>query len=317
LHIGVTPWRVGVDRPALSTQARSAERSGYDSLFLPESHFVERHVSPDPLIELAAVAGVTERLRLGTTSYLLTIRHPLLVAEQVALLDQLSGGRLILGLGRGFRRSTFVAFGVSRETKRERLAESLDLVLRAWRGERVTVRGGDEGEAVEVFPRPLQQPHPPLWMAAFGPRALTQAGDLALPYLASPLESMERLEANYRLHREAWKGAEGAAADVVPVMRTVHLARDRGQLERVRSELERERGALRARRPPLGALSETPVEQWALIGERALLGERLAELRERLGLTHLVVRPVTIGLDPEEVERSVRELPEVLCAAEG
>lgn len=105
LHIGLTPWRLGPDLDAerLCRQAELAEAWGFDSFFLPETHFVEATPIPDPMLLLAAAAARTRRIQLGTTSYLLPIRNPVLAAEQVASLDRLSGGRLILGLGRGYQ----------------------------------------------------------------------------------------------------------------------------------------------------------------------------------------------------------------------
>ena len=104
LHVGITPWDLGSPQRAdwLAEQAVFAEQLGFDSFFLPENHFGGRGSVPEPLMLLAAVAARTRRIRLGTTSLLLPVRHPLQAAEQVAVLDQLSDGRVILGLGRGF-----------------------------------------------------------------------------------------------------------------------------------------------------------------------------------------------------------------------
>ena len=110
MHWGLTPWDF-TDRTAasLAEQARVAESLGYQSYWLPESHFTENAI-PDPLMLLASVASSTERLRLGTTSYLVPLRNPLQAAEQVAVLDRLSNGRVILGVGAGLRRGDVAGF---------------------------------------------------------------------------------------------------------------------------------------------------------------------------------------------------------------
>jgi len=103
IEVATTPWNwdevAGAD--GLCRQAQRAEAMGFHSFWLPENHFGDARALPAPLLLLAAVAGRTSTLRLGCTSYLLPIRHPLLAAEEVGVLDRLCGGRLILGVGRG------------------------------------------------------------------------------------------------------------------------------------------------------------------------------------------------------------------------
>ena len=228
LHIGITPWDLASAHTAhwLAEQAAYAEQLGFDSFFLPENHFGGRGSVPEPLMLLAAVAARTRRIKLGTTSLLLPVRHPLQAAEQVAVLDQLSEGRVILGLGRGYQAPLYRAFDVPLAEKRRVFADTLEVMLRAWRGESVV----DDGDAVVLSPLPVQQPHPPLWVAAFGPKALAQTARLRLPYLASPMETLDTLAANYAglaqpqadvaLQQDARNAPQAQAALDVPVMRT-------------------------------------------------------------------------------------------------
>ncbi|MCH8981725.1 LLM class flavin-dependent oxidoreductase, partial [candidate division KSB1 bacterium] len=110
MKLGITPWDFG-DRTAagLTRQAALAESFGYDSFWLPENHF-NTNAIPDPLMLLASVAAGTAKIRLATTSYLLPLRNPLQAAEQVAVLDQLSEGRVTLGIGRGYAPTMLQAF---------------------------------------------------------------------------------------------------------------------------------------------------------------------------------------------------------------
>ncbi|HZO10333.1 MAG TPA: LLM class flavin-dependent oxidoreductase, partial [Myxococcota bacterium] len=248
LELGTTPWipEAGGDAAGLAGQAAVAERLGYGSFWLPEHHFGEAGSIPAPLLLLAAAAARTTRLRLGTTSYLLPIRHPLQVAEEVAVLDRLSGGRVILGVGRGFRKALFAAFEVDRSTKRDRFEAALAAMRDAWAGRPVAPESDDlPGEPAVLAPRPVQVPHPPIWVAAFGPKALEQAGRLGLPYLASPLETEATLAANYAMHREtlALHGHDPAAL-AVPIMRTVFAHPDAAAVARVRDALQRQATAL-------------------------------------------------------------------------
>lgn len=307
MHLGVTPWRLSsrVNARELARQGALAEQWGFDSFWLPESHFAGDAAIPEPLLALAAVAARTERIRLATTSYLLPLRHPLQAAEQVAVLDRLSNGRVILGVGRGYQPAMFEAFSVPRQEKRRIFECSLATMQRAWRGE--PVAAGDSETPMTLAPLPVQQPHPPLWVAAFGPKALAQAGRLGLPYLASPVETKARLRENLRRHAEASAAAAVPRAAEVPIMRTLFVAEDAAVVAGVRERLQsaappaaRERGA--------GA-----VDDWAILGTPPEVQQQVAAYVEEFGVTHLVVTRLRIGGVPTEaLEHSVRLAAEVL-----
>ncbi len=312
MHLGLTPWRLSgrVDAHELARQAALAEGWGYQSFWLPESHFSGDAAIPDPLMLLAAVSAGTRTIRLATTSYLLPLRHPLQAAEQVAVLDRLSGGRVILGVGRGYQAAMFDAFSVSRRDKRRVFEWCLDTMRQAWRGEPVATETSD-AEAVVLSPLPVQQPHPPVWVAAFGPKALAQAGRLGLPYLASPMESVERLRNNYRRHGEACHQAGGQRPPQVPIMRTLFVSSDSALLARVREQLQRS-----ARQMASSGVRDgisPAADDWAIVGEPAEVRDRVAEYVEELGMTHLVATRLRIGQIPAEaLERSVRVAVEIL-----
>lgn len=293
LHLGLTPWDFSnLNAPNLCRQAKLAEELGYESLWLPENHFGENAL-PDPLTLLASVAGATENIRLGTTSYLLTLRNPLQAAEQVAVLDQLSGGRLILGVGRGYAPEMLKAFHVPAKEKRRIFAWTLGLMRQAWAGEAVSL-DGDPDAAVQVHPRPLQQPEPPIWVAAFGPKALAQAGRLGLPYLCSPMESLSSLEINYGAHATAAREAEQAVPGTVPLMRTVFVSRDAAELDQVR--------ALMAERSDNDRIQAgEDFRDWTIIGTPDEVLDSIATYQERLGMTHLIATRLRIGGLPESM----------------
>jgi alkanesulfonate monooxygenase SsuD/methylene tetrahydromethanopterin reductase-like flavin-dependent oxidoreductase (luciferase family) len=315
LAIGLTPWSLengGLARH-LADQAERAERLGFHSFWLPEHHFGGNGAIPAPLLLLAAVAARTSRLRLATTSYLLPLRHPLHAAEEVAVLDRLSGGRLILGVGRGFRRATFTAFDVPPAEKRDRFEAVLETMRQAWSGAPVAWEEGSDGrEPVRVAPQPLQQPHPPIWVAAFGPKAVAQAGRLGLPYLASPIESLAQLESNFERHGEACRAAGLPPPGAVPVMRTVFVSRDASALRQARELLERQARALgRSSAPALRRAAGASLDDWALVGEPEQVQEGIERYRRALGITHLVVRTQVPGLERKQLEASLDWLAEL------
>lgn len=306
MELGVTPWSFAdLSARALSAQAARAEALGYRSFWLPENHF-NPNALPDPLMLLAAVAAATDRIRLATTSYLLPFRNPLLAAEQVAVLDRLSTGRVTLGIGRGYQPTMLKAFDVVPGEKRRLFERCLATMQLAWSGVPVPV-GEDAAESVVLDPLPVQKPHPPLWVAAIGPKALAQAGRLGMPYLASPMETMATLEANYARHAEAARLAAHAPLTIVPVMRTVFVTDSARLADDLKQRLAGE--AAGSSRLPPGARAE----DWTIIGDRGEVAERIAEYRERLNVSHLIVTRLRIGGVPQEaMEASLALLPEIV-----
>jgi alkanesulfonate monooxygenase SsuD/methylene tetrahydromethanopterin reductase-like flavin-dependent oxidoreductase (luciferase family) len=292
----------------LVAQGERAESLGFASFWLPESHFNTRGALPQPLLLLAAISARTRKLKLGTTSYLLPVRHPLQVAEDVAVLDRLSEGRVILGVGRGFRSDLFAAFAVPSREKRDRFQAALEQMVRAWSGEAITT-DGDGGEAVRLAPLPVQRPHPPIWVAAFGPKAIEQAGRLGLPYLASPIESLEALVNNHERHRDVLSEGTRAPDLAVPVMRTVFICDDDACAKRVRDALGAQTLTLAtSRAASIRRSSHADVAAFALVGNAAEVEDGIARYREALGMTHLIARVQVPGAEPAEIEAALQHL---------
>jgi alkanesulfonate monooxygenase SsuD/methylene tetrahydromethanopterin reductase-like flavin-dependent oxidoreductase (luciferase family) len=315
LSIGITPWRYDAraDASLLVRQATRAEALGFHSFWLPESHFAGPGSNPAPLLLLAVVAAHTEQLRVATTSYLLPVRHPLQAAEEVAVLDRLSGGRLILGVGRGFRSALFAAYDLPAKEKRDRFEAALAVMRDAWEGKPVAT--GAEGGGVILSPLPVQQPHPPIFSAAFGHKALAQAGRLGLPYLCSPVEPWSRLRANYAAHREALVAAHGEIDVAVPLMRTLFAHRDASVRDRVREGLERQASLIaRTARGSLQEAVPTSVDDFALVGEPAAVADGIARHREELSATHLIARTQVPGAEESETLASLEHLAEIGAA---
>ena len=304
LRLGVTPWHISsaMDANALCTQAELAEQCGYHSFWLPESHFAGPTSVPEPIVLLAAVAARTTTIKLGTTSYLLPIRNALQAAEQVAVLDQLSGGRLILGLGRGYQSNMLDAFDVKPEHKRELLERNLVAMKAAWAGGVV----GSEAVGAVMSPLPLQQPHPPIWMAAFGPKALAQAGKMGAPYLASPMESLPQLEKNYDLYNTALDQHQQSRPSEIALMRTVFISNDKALCEQTTRGLEQLASTLK--------LGNTSMQKSWIVGNAEEVASEIQHYRERLGMNYLIVaRPRIKGLDPQCCEQSMRALAELVA----
>src|SRR5579862_8871642 len=129
--------------------------AGYDAVWLAEHHFSSFSVCPSVHMVATLAAAHTRRLRIGTAVSLAPFYHPLRLAEEVALLDHLSGGRVNWGAGRGFSRAEFAAFGVPVEESAARFRETVDIVLEAWKEGPVTHHGSHfQVEGVDVLPKP-------------------------------------------------------------------------------------------------------------------------------------------------------------------
>ena len=148
-------------------QIEYAEELGFDTVWLPEHHFSpDDGYDPNPLTVAAAIAARTERIKIGTWLLLLPLHNALEVAEQAALVDIISGGRLQLGLGLGYRKEEFDAFGIARRARAGRMEEGLEVIRRALGNEQFSFKGRHYNiENGSVYPKPIQQPLP-LWVGA-------------------------------------------------------------------------------------------------------------------------------------------------------
>ncbi|HXZ88454.1 MAG TPA: LLM class flavin-dependent oxidoreductase [Candidatus Binataceae bacterium] len=171
---------------AIIDQIAWAETIGYDDVWLTEHHFVEDGHAPSPLIQAAAIAMRTKRIRIGTSVLLLPLYHPVRVAEDGATIDLLSGGRFELGVGIGYRVEEFTGLGIARSERAGRANEGLEIIRRLWEGETVTFRGKHFNiENARLTPRPLQRPRPPIWVGGFARASARRAARLGDGYIGT------------------------------------------------------------------------------------------------------------------------------------
>ena len=178
---------------------RAADEHGFHNVFLTEHHFTGQESLSASLNLLSYLAARTERIRLGTGVVVLPWHNPVLLAEEVATLDVLSGGRVDFGVGRGYRKAEFDAFCVPMDEAWDRYNECLEVVLKAWHSKG---RFSHEGKYfrfrdIVVEPTPLQRPHPPIWIASGNTESIVRIADnnysLLLDQLASDAQVEQRL----------------------------------------------------------------------------------------------------------------------------
>ncbi|MFI6451852.1 LLM class flavin-dependent oxidoreductase [Streptosporangium amethystogenes] len=164
--------------------AHAAEANGFDMFWVSEHHGLADGYLPSPLTLLAAVATRTSRIRLGTGLAVAPLYHPIRLAEDAAVVDELSLGRLTLGLGIGYARHEYEAFGVEGGGRGARLTDLVAFLRRAWRGDVFDWDGpAVSGRGLRVTPRPVAEGGIPLWLGGYAPAAVRRAGALADGYL--------------------------------------------------------------------------------------------------------------------------------------
>jgi natural product biosynthesis luciferase-like monooxygenase protein len=217
-------------------QAVHAESLGFESVWPVEHHFNSTaSILPCPALFLAAVAARTSTIRLGTAIVQLPLAHPMRIAEELATLDVLSGGRVEFGVGRGGNPSHFAGFGVPMSESRDRMVEALDYIRRAWTNDRFSFHGRFfQADDLALAPRPIQQPHPPIRVAANSPETAAWAGREGYPvFFASnvnPLPKLRELVPVYRGARaEAGYGTPG---DDLTLLMPLYVGDDRRRVER-------------------------------------------------------------------------------------
>ena len=211
-----------------------AEELGFDSVWIAEHHFSNRYgILPDPFSYIAYLAAKTTRIKLGAAVMVVPLHHPMRIVENAAFVDILSNGRFQLGLGSGYRPYEFEGLGVDFETRRERQAEAIPLILQGFHDKRVSANGKHfqfaVGDDYEIFPQPMQQPHPPFYMGAGTEESMRLAAINGFGLMQSSLPSVDRIGENIEWYRSHMKSApdplnKNPAFGRVDVVRMVYVA---------------------------------------------------------------------------------------------
>jgi len=207
LKLGFIPIEGGrFYREALEEVAR-AEELGFDSVWMEEHHGVKDHYWPSPLPVLAGFATRTSRLTLGTDILVFPFYHPVRLAEDVALLDLISGGRFVFGTAIGYKPDEFALYDTPLDKRGARFEEGLALMKALWTQESVTFKGRHYSvENGRLEPKPLSKPHPPIWVGGWGELTLKRAATLAQNWLPGPTADLGRLldaKRKFLAHRQA------------------------------------------------------------------------------------------------------------------
>jgi alkanesulfonate monooxygenase SsuD/methylene tetrahydromethanopterin reductase-like flavin-dependent oxidoreductase (luciferase family) len=284
------------------------DQTGYDCVWLAEHHFNTYSVCPSINVMASHVAASTRRLRIGMAVSLAAFYNPLRLAEEVALVDVLSGGRVNWGAGRGFDRAEFEAFAVPVEESSDRFRECVEIVLAAWRQERLSYRGRFWSyDGVEVLPKPQQSPHPPVWLAATSLDSIRRAAEKGYDILQDPHAAHADIGAKrahyYEVLRQHGFSTEGR---VIPTARLLAVGDTEAEAEAIAragaawTVTSYANPTTRAGAPPPHYRADVdPVERYlndvVIRGTPDRVADKIAELRETIGLDYLMCAPLSHG----------------------
>jgi alkanesulfonate monooxygenase SsuD/methylene tetrahydromethanopterin reductase-like flavin-dependent oxidoreductase (luciferase family) len=299
---------------------RLARDVGFDLVSVPQ-HFLTTEFSMlQPSVVAARLAAETGPMRLAVTIYLLPLLNPVLVAEETATLDVVTGGRFILGVGLGYRQVEDRAFGVEPGERTRRMAEHLDVITRLWRGEPATLdRPYCRLEDARTGVRPLQQPRPPIWIAANGDSAVERAARLGDAWVINPHATLATIARQMALYRAALDGAGKPFPAELPLMREMVVAGSRAAAVAIaRPYLERKyRTYVRwGQHKVLPRDDDLTVGFDELVRDRFVLGDpdecaaELARAAALTGATTIVLRLHWAGMPHEVAMRSIELIGE-------
>ena len=316
LKVGFIPIEGGhYYREALEEVTR-AEDLGFDSVWMEEHHSVTNHYWPSPLPVLAGFATRTSRMVLGTDIIVAAFHHPVRLAEDVAMLDVISNGRLVLGIAIGYKPDEFALYGVELEKRGARFEEQLAIMKGLWTQERIQFKGTYYTLEGRLEPKPVQKPHPPVWIGGWGDITLRRAATLADNWIPGPTADLTRLLAGKKQFLERRRAAGLAAPTEWPLTRDVIIA-DTDQRARELAEEHimvayRREYAGGWRHPFIDASIATDLDK--LMEDRFIIGgpeqcvRRLRSFVEQYGMTHLICRMFFPGMPHAHIMRGLELL---------
>lgn len=289
-------------------QCELSETLGYDTFFCAEHHFHEYGVVPDPAVMLSALAQRTRRIRLGSAISILTFHDPRRIAETYAMLDMMSGGRLVFGVGSGYLAHEFAGYDIEPKEKRERFNENLDLVKRLMAGETLSYQGRySKSEKAVLNVRPHAGRVPPIYVAVLAREAAYHVGKQAnriftVPYAScKDFDDIGSMLAEYRKGR-AEAGLKADDDDHVFTLHTYVAKSDKEAKAQCKEAYDRYVDTrLYAKKHVYEDIIANGI---CLFGSVDTVAEKMCRLHE-MGLRHVATMHNFGALAPDLVERSM------------
>jgi alkanesulfonate monooxygenase SsuD/methylene tetrahydromethanopterin reductase-like flavin-dependent oxidoreductase (luciferase family) len=301
-------------------QVRVARDVGFSTVWASQHFLAQPFTYFQPLPTLARVAAEAEGMTLGTGIILLPLFQPLDIAEQMATLDVITGGRTILGVGLGYRDDENAAFGIDPRTRVGRLTEGVEIIERLWMGEPVTYEGRHfQLRDVQISLRPVQRPRPRIWLAANTDAGVKRAARLGDAWLMNPHSTLASIERQLALFHETRRQLGRPPATDIPLLKECLVAEDaRTALADARPHLEAKYRAYQQWKQdealPAGETFDLSFEDLArdrfIVGDPARAVDEIERYRASLGITELSFRAQWPGMPQAMVLRTIRLLGE-------
>jgi alkanesulfonate monooxygenase SsuD/methylene tetrahydromethanopterin reductase-like flavin-dependent oxidoreductase (luciferase family) len=314
LKVGFIPIEGGhFYREALEEVVRG-EDLGFDSVWMEEHHSVVDHYWPSPLPVLAGFATRTSKVILGTDILVAPFYHPARLAEDVALLDVMSGGRAVLGVAIGYKPDEFALYGADLEKRGARFEEQLAIVKGLWTQERLSFKGTYYQLEGSLEPKPITKPHPPIWIGGWGELTLRRAATLADNWIPGPTADLARLlDGKKRFLANRQTAGLREPITEWPLTRDVIIA----ETDREARELAERHIMVSYRREYAGGWKhpfidasiatdlDTVKKDRFLIGGPDQVIKELRPFVERYGMTHLICRLFFPGMPHQHIMREL------------
>ena len=314
LKIGFIPIEGGGYYKESLEEVTRAEELGFDSVWMEEHHAVTDHYWPSPLTVLAGYATRTSTLTLGTDIVVAAYHHPDRLAEDVAMLDVMSNGRVVLGIAIGYKPDEFALYGVELEKRGARFEEQLAIMKGLWTQEKISFKGAYYTVDGRIEPKPVTKPHPPLWIGGWGDITLRRAATLADNWIPGPTADLKRLLAGKKqfLQNRAAAGKTAAITEW-PLTRDVIIAdtdaKARELAERPIMISYRKEYAGGWKHPFIDASIATDLDK--LMEDRFIIGgpdqviPKIRKFVDDYGMTHLICRTFFPGMPHAHILREL------------
>ena len=281
--------------------ARATRDAGFDTFGANHGYLSTplRFLQPLPL--LARLAPETGDMSLLIGVFLLALHHPVEVAEQMATLDVVSGGRLVFGVGVGGPSIPYEAFGLDQAHRGARTGESLRIITRLWTEDRVTYKGRHFKVSDAVcLTKPLQKPRPPIWVGATEDPAIRRAARLADAWYPAPQATLAHMDRGLAYYKECLQEYGKAAPTELPIRRDLYIASDQETAMREADQYIR---------GPMSLWRDTEHDSDIyFVGSPEAIVEQIARYQERLGDLHWIFRIMWPGLPHSKVLEQVELL---------
>ncbi|MFI5338306.1 MAG: LLM class flavin-dependent oxidoreductase [Candidatus Methylomirabilales bacterium] len=324
LKVGFIPIEGGHYYKEALEEVIRGEDLGFDSIWMEEHHAVPNHYWPSPLTVLAGFATRTAKVTLGTDILVAPFYHPVRLAEEVVLLDIMSGGRFVLGAAIGYKPDEFALYGIDLEKRGARFVEQLSILKALWTQESVSFKGKYFRVEGKLEPKPITKPHPPVWIGGWGALTLKRAASLGDNWIPGPTADLARLLNGKRQFLQD-RVAAGRTAPITewPLTRDVIIAdtdkQARDLAERHIMDAYRKEYAGGWKHPFIDASIATDLD--ALMKNRFLIGgpdqvvRALRPFVEEYGMTHLICRLFFPGMPHRHILRELELLSQQVLPA--